>query len=762
MLYSDTIIQWILRTGMLADGDRVICGVSGGADSVFLFYLLKGLREMLHLELHVVHVHHGIRGQEADRDAEYVRKMCEQADVPFSLFYRRIPEEAAAGGLTLEEAGRNARREIFREVAAGLWEEAGRNARREAFREAAADGLTLEETGRNARRTVKIAVAHHKNDLAESVLFRIARGTGVQGLAAMRPVSVLEAGDGVLPRMELIRPLLWLSRQEIEAALRREGIYWCEDSTNAEDDAVRNRIRHHILPAMEAEVNSAAVSHMAALAEQAGEATDFLLEEIHRRYPKYVYDAEGRLPDGCRGAGLSVSDSLIRNELPAMQSGIVHRALAEISRGAKDLSRIHVEDTLRLFHLENGKALHLPCGIRALRTAKGILLYRINEAEMRGNPCICAAGAAVGHADPGHESAAASIAARTDPGHKSTAGHADCSHESAAGSPDGCAGPGQVYTSDSGTDPVGLVPGGSVEWQKMRISADFQDSLTGVISEKRYTKTIDYGKIKDTLVVRTRRPGDFLTVRSDGARKKLSDYFTDEKIPRDRRDRIPLLADGNEIVWVIGRRLGYRYRVSESTDRFLTVSVLAGTAGMEESSMDDFKDRFSIMISEEEVNRRIRELGEEISRDYAGKSIHMICVLKGGVYFMTMLSQQIHEDVPVSLDFMSVSSYGNELKSSGVVKIVKDLDEPLQGKDVIVVEDIIDSGRTLYYLLGILKARNPASLRLCTLLDKPDRRERDVRVDYTGFVIEDKFVLGCGMDYCQKYRNLPYIAVVND
>ena len=714
MLYSDTIIQWILRTGMLADGDRVICGVSGGADSVFLFYLLKELRELLHLELQAVHVHHGIRGQEADRDAEYVRKMCEQADVPFSLFYRRIPEEAAAGGLTLEEAGRNARREVFREAAAGLWEEAGRN----------------------ARRIVKIAVAHHKNDLAESVLFRIARGTGVQGLAAMRPVSVLEDGDGVLPRMELIRPLLGLSRQEIEAALRREGICWCEDSTNAEDDAVRNRIRHHILPAMEAEVNSAAVSHIAALAEQAGEVTDFLLEEIRRRYPKYVNGAEGRLPDGCRGAGLSVSDSLVRNELPAMQSGIVHRALAEISCGAKDLGRIHVEDTLRLFHLENGKALHLPCGIRALRTAKGIFLYNIYKAEMRGDPCNCASGAA--------------------------AGCSDRSHESACGFLTNCAGPGQVYASDPGAEPVRLLPGESVEWQKMRISADFQDFLTGVISEKRYTKTIDYGKITGTLVIRTRKPGDFLTVRSDGARKKLSDYFTDEKVPRDRRDRIPLLADGNEIVWVIGRRLGYRYRVSESTERFLTVSVRTGLSGMEESSMGDFKDRFSIMITEEEVNRRIRELGEEISRDYAGKSIHMICVLKGGVYFMTMLSQQIHEDVPVSLDFMSVSSYGNELKSTGVVRIVKDLDEPLEGKDVIVVEDIIDSGRTLYYLLGILKARNPASLRLCTLLDKPDRRERDVRVDYTGFVIEDKFVLGCGMDYCQKYRNLPYIAVVND
>jgi hypoxanthine phosphoribosyltransferase len=166
------------------------------------------------------------------------------------------------------------------------------------------------------------------------------------------------------------------------------------------------------------------------------------------------------------------------------------------------------------------------------------------------------------------------------------------------------------------------------------------------------------------------------------------------------------------------------------------------------------------MISEEQVRERIRELGAEISRDYKGKSIHMICVLKGGVYFMTMLSQEISEDVPVSLDFMSVSSYGNEMKSTGIVKIVKDLDEPLTGKDVLVIEDIIDSGRTLHYLLGILKDRQPASLKLCTLLDKPDRRERDVKVDYTGFVIEDKFVLGCGMDYQQQYRNLPYIAVV--
>ena len=166
------------------------------------------------------------------------------------------------------------------------------------------------------------------------------------------------------------------------------------------------------------------------------------------------------------------------------------------------------------------------------------------------------------------------------------------------------------------------------------------------------------------------------------------------------------------------------------------------------------------MIPESEIEKRTREIGEAISRDYAGKTVHMICVLKGGVYFMTALSKRISEDVPVTLDFMSVSSYGDDTKSSGIVKIVKDLDEPLEGKDVLIVEDIIDSGRTLYYLMDIIRGRKPASVRLCTLLDKPERRVRDVHVDYTGFNIEDRFVIGCGMDYKQKYRNLPYIGEV--
>ena len=167
------------------------------------------------------------------------------------------------------------------------------------------------------------------------------------------------------------------------------------------------------------------------------------------------------------------------------------------------------------------------------------------------------------------------------------------------------------------------------------------------------------------------------------------------------------------------------------------------------------QEKIKIFLPEQKVNARIAEVAKKISEDYAG---HLICVLKGSVFFTCELAKRI--TVPVTMDFMSCSSYGNDTKSSGVVKIVKDLDEPLEGKNVLVVEDIIDSGRTLSYLLDILEKRNPKSMRLCTLLDKPDRRVKDVTVDYTCFEIPDEFVVGYGLDYAQKYRNLPFIGVV--
>ena len=167
------------------------------------------------------------------------------------------------------------------------------------------------------------------------------------------------------------------------------------------------------------------------------------------------------------------------------------------------------------------------------------------------------------------------------------------------------------------------------------------------------------------------------------------------------------------------------------------------------------------LIPEEEVEKRICEIAAQISKDYEGKSVHLICSLKGSVMFMSELAKRI--TVPVTMDFMSCSSYGSGTVSKGIVKIAKDLDEPIEGRDALIVEDIIDSGNTLSYLIEILGKRKPASLRLCTLLDKPSRRvHHEVKVDYTCFQIEDLFVVGYGLDYDQRYRNLPYVGVIEN
>ena len=169
-------------------------------------------------------------------------------------------------------------------------------------------------------------------------------------------------------------------------------------------------------------------------------------------------------------------------------------------------------------------------------------------------------------------------------------------------------------------------------------------------------------------------------------------------------------------------------------------------------------ERIEVLLPEEKINSRIQELGEQISKDYAGKNVHLICILKGGSFFMCELAKRI--TVPVSIDFMSVSSYGSGTTSSGTIKIKKDLDEPIEGKHVLVVEDIVDTGKTLSYLVELLKDRGAADVKLCALLDKPERREVDIRADYIGFQIPDEFVVGYGLDYDQRYRNFPYIGIV--
>nr|1R3U_A Chain A, Hypoxanthine-guanine phosphoribosyltransferase [Caldanaerobacter subterraneus subsp. tengcongensis]1R3U_B Chain B, Hypoxanthine-guanine phosphoribosyltransferase [Caldanaerobacter subterraneus subsp. tengcongensis]1YFZ_A Chain A, Hypoxanthine-guanine phosphoribosyltransferase [Caldanaerobacter subterraneus subsp. tengcongensis MB4]1YFZ_B Chain B, Hypoxanthine-guanine phosphoribosyltransferase [Caldanaerobacter subterraneus subsp. tengcongensis MB4] len=178
-------------------------------------------------------------------------------------------------------------------------------------------------------------------------------------------------------------------------------------------------------------------------------------------------------------------------------------------------------------------------------------------------------------------------------------------------------------------------------------------------------------------------------------------------------------------------------------------------AGLMPSPMEDIEE---ILITEEQLKAKVKELGEMITRDYEGKDLVLIGVLKGAIMFMSGLSRAI--DLPLSIDFLAVSSYGSSTKSSGIVKIIKDHDIDIEGKDVLIVEDIIDSGLTLAYLRETLLGRKPRSLKICTILDKPERREADVKVDYCGFKIPDKFVVGYGLDYAEKYRNLPFIGVL--
>lgn len=171
------------------------------------------------------------------------------------------------------------------------------------------------------------------------------------------------------------------------------------------------------------------------------------------------------------------------------------------------------------------------------------------------------------------------------------------------------------------------------------------------------------------------------------------------------------------------------------------------------------KDDFSkVLLSQEQINIRVRELGQQISRDYAGKDLLVVGILKGAFIFMSDLVRAI--DIPLEADFMAVSSYGMSSESSGVVRIIKDLDQSIEGRNVLVVEDIVDTGLTLNYLVENLKARNPASVKVCTFLDKPERRQVKVNADYNGYDVPDEFLVGYGLDYSEKYRNLPYVAIL--
>ncbi len=322
---KEKVFAYIRETGMLKDTGRVIAGVSGGADSVFLFYMLEEYCRQSGIQLEVVHVHHGIRGKEADRDAEYVSNLCAQYGVPCIIVKQNIPERAALRHETLEEAGRNARYEIF-----------------------SAEAERIPGS--------RVAIAHHKNDIAETMLFNLARGTGLMGMSSLRAV-----------RGKYIRPLLAVTREELEAYLTDRNISWCEDITNTEDDAARNRIRHHILPYMESEINAQSISHLSKTAEIAGEAADFVHAEALKRFPEYAAMEDGRVHIAC---------TLVEHEPHIIQEEVIRIAVSETLDTLKDISELHIRLILELFGRETGKFLNLPKGLTAEKAKHEVILTR--------------------------------------------------------------------------------------------------------------------------------------------------------------------------------------------------------------------------------------------------------------------------------------------------------------------------------------------------------------------------------------------------
>lgn len=320
-------IQYVEKTGLLRNTARLFAAVSGGADSVFLFYVMRECCRRRNIPMEVLHVHHGIRGREADRDAAFVEALCRKYGVPFRLFHRDIPREAVEKHMTVEEAGRAARYEIFEAEAAKV-------------------------------PGTRVALAHQKNDQAETLLFNLARGTGLKGLCSLRPARGI-----------YIRPLLMVSREEEVAYLKAHHFPWCEDSTNADDDAARNRIRHYVLPYLTREINVQTVSHLADTARIAAEASDFIAEEAQKRYERYVLATTD--PDG-----LLVGIHLTENEPRLMQEEVIRLCVDRTIHTLKDVSGLHVELILELFGRENGKFLDLPKGLTAEKRREGVWIGR--------------------------------------------------------------------------------------------------------------------------------------------------------------------------------------------------------------------------------------------------------------------------------------------------------------------------------------------------------------------------------------------------
>ena len=617
---------------MFLHGGAVVVGLSGGADSVTLTDFLFRHRSDYGISLLAAHVNHGLRGKESDADELFVRNFCALRGIPLRVLHADVRKMARERRQGLEECGRNVRYSFFGELC-----------------------------GSGGR----IATAHTLSDSVETVLMNLTKGAGPKGLSGIPPV-----------RGVIVRPLLGITRAEVERYCVLRGLSFVTDRSNFSDNFMRNKLRLHVVPLLK-ELNPAfeqAVGRAAAILRGDEEYLD-------RAAAGALVGAS--LPNG----GYSIE---ALNQLP---DPLLLRAaaLAAERAGACRLSCGNVEEAAGL--IRGGQGAATVAGAVRCSAADGIFRAQNvkDESDEEWNVPFLPEGTAL---------------------------------------PDGR------------TLFLRPMPAGSLK-------------IHGEINKLLFNNLISYDTIaRKGCTVRNRRAGDAYRPAGRGVTKTLKQLFNERGVPCPERGRRAVLVCGGKIVWAEGFGVAEQYYPAQASGKIDQI-VIKECGQAVHSMQDDIK---SVLYSEETLKKIVNGLGTKISEDFRGKNLLMVSVLKGSVVFMADLMRSI--SIPCSIDFMSVSSYGCGTKTSGVVKITKDLDIDLKGYDVLVVEDILDSGLTLSYLLKLLKSRSPRSIRLCTLFDKPDRRTAKIRADYVGAVVPDEFIVGYGLDYMQKYRNLPYVGIL--
>ena len=458
---------------MLTCGDRVIAGVSGGADSVCLFLMLLELREKIGFDLIAVHVHHGLRGEAADQDQQFVEALCEQHRIPLEIFRVNLESIAKKRKQSLEEAGRMVRREAFDSV--------------------------CKKYGGN-----KIALAHHQNDNAETLLWNLSRGTGLDGLGGIRPVNG-----------KFIRPLLCMNRKEIEEYLAKRKQSYCIDETNAETDYTRNKLRHLVLPILEEQVNSAAVRHMNETMEQIWELQEYMQEQVEAAYQECVQE---HFEKAC---WIQIQQKSFETFSELIKKMVIRKGMEQVGGKKRDLSHKHVDVMMELMNKQVGRTLDLPYEMHAKRNYEGIRLEKQRTYSF------------------GEEKKAEIMQ--------------ECMSELNI--------PGETILADRNLK------------LRCKILEKPKNLSIKDIPQKIYTKWFDYGIIKSSLYIRTRQAGDTIVIDEKGHQKKLKNWFVDEKIPKEVRDSQLLLAENNEILWVLGHRMSQAYQVKQSTKWILQIEV---------------------------------------------------------------------------------------------------------------------------------------------------------------------------------------------